>query len=167
MRPASRLIPVVLTLLLLDGCASGPAFDTRQVDRSLTPAVATAASRHATGKEVLWGGTILGVTNLAQNTLIEIQAYPLGYHARPQPDAAPLGRFTLDQRGFLDPAFYSIGRLLTVAGRITRIDTGKAMGSEQARPVVNARQMHLWPADKFHDGPGVRFGGEIGVGHGF
>ena len=83
------------------------------------------------------------------------------------PTWAPLGRFTLRQSGFLDPAFYTRGRLLTVSGTITRIDTGKAGGSEQAGPVINARQIHLWPEDRFRNGSGVRFGGEIGVGYGF
>ena len=167
MSPASGVIPVMLPLLLLNACAGSPVFDASQVDRTLTPANVTAEPRHAIGRQVLWGGTILGVTNLARNTLIELQAYPLGYNERPQRDAAPLGRFYLDRSGFLDPAYYSNGRLITVTGTITRIDTGKVGEAEQASPVVNARQLHLWPADSFHDGSGLRFGGEIGVGHGF
>jgi len=83
------------------------------------------------------------------------------------PTRAPLGRFTLRQSGILDPALYNRGRLLTVSGTITRIDTGKAGGSEQAGPVINARQIHLWPEDRFRNGSGVQFGGEMGVGYGF
>jgi outer membrane lipoprotein len=127
---ASRCILVVLPLLLLGACASGPAFDTSQVDRSLTPAVATADSQGATGKQVLWGGVILGVTNLAHNTLIELQAYPLDYREKPQPDAASPGRFYLNQSGFLDPAFYTRGRLLTVTGMVTRSKTEKVGEAE-------------------------------------
>jgi len=161
------LILVVLSLLLLAACASGPTFDTSQVDRSLTPAVVSAQPQHATGRQVLWGGIILGVTNLAHSTLVEMQAYPLGYGEKPQRDEAPLGRFLLEQSGFLEPAVYTDGRLLTVTGTITRIDTGKVGEAEQAYPVVEAKQLYLWPVDSFREDTGLRFGGEVGVGFGF
>ena len=67
----------MLPLLLLGACASGPTFDTSQVDRTLTPAVVTAEPQHAKGTQVLWGGIIRKTTNLANSTLIEMQAYPL------------------------------------------------------------------------------------------
>jgi outer membrane lipoprotein len=154
----------VLPLLLLGACASGLTFDSSRFDRSVTPAVAIAEPQYATDRQVLWGGVILAVTNLAHSTLVEMQAYPLGYREKPQPDEAPLGRFLLEQKGFLEPTVYTGGRLLTVAGTITRIDTGKVGESEQAYPVVEAKQLHLWPVDKFHDDSGLRFGGEIGFG---
>jgi outer membrane lipoprotein len=160
-------ILVVLPLLLLGGCAGGPAFDTRQVDRSLTPAVVTAEPQYAPGKQVLWGGVILGVTNLAHNTRIEMQAYPLGYQEKPQRAEAPLGRFFLDQGGFLDPACYTRDRLLTVTGTVLRIEADKAGEAEQKYPVIDAKQLHLWPTDGFHDDSGLQFGGEVGFGHGF
>jgi outer membrane lipoprotein len=157
----------VLPLLLLAACASGPTFDTSQVDRSLTPAVVSIQPQYATGRLVLWGGIILGVSNLAHSTLVEMQAYPLGYGEKPQPDEAPLGRFLLEQSGFLEPAVYTGGRLLTVTGTITRIDTGKVGDAKQIYPVVEAKQLHLWPVDSFREDTGLRFGGEIGVGFGF
>jgi outer membrane lipoprotein len=155
----------VLPLLLLGACASGPTFDTSQVDRSLTPAIVSTPP--ATGRQVLWGGIILNVTNLAHSTLVEMQAYPLGYREKPQTEEAPLGHFLLEQSGFLEPAVYTNGRLLTVTGTITRFDTGKAGESEQTYPVVEAKQLYLWPVDRFREHTGLRFGGEIGVGYGF
>lgn len=160
-------ILVVLPVLLLVACASGPTFDTSQVDRSLTPAAVSAQPQHATGRQVLWGGIILGVTNLAHSTLVEMQAYPLGYGEKPQRDEASPGRFLLEQSGFLEPAVYTNGRLLTVTGTITRIDTGKVGEAEQVYPVVEAKQLFLWPVDSFREDTGLRFGGEVGVGFGF
>ena len=157
----------MLLLLLLGACASGPTFDTSQVDRSLTPAMVSAKPQYATGRQVLWGGVILGVTNLAHSTLVEMQACPLGYQEKPQRDAAPLGRFLIEQSGFLEPVVYTNGKLLTVTGTITRIESGKTGTPEQAYPVVEAKQLYLWPADWLREDTGVRFGGEIGVGHGF
>jgi len=162
---ATRLNLLLLPLLLLGACVSGPTFDTSQVDRSLTPAVVTAESRYATGKQVLWGGIILGTTNLPDSTLIEMLAYPLDRKEQPRHDEAPLGRFFLEQSGFLDPAIYVTGRLLTVTGTILRIETGKVGEAEQAYPVVSAKELHLWPEDSLGEDPSVIFG--IGVGFGF
>jgi outer membrane lipoprotein len=160
-------ILILLPLLLLGACASGPTFDTSQVDLSLTPAVATAASQDMKGAQVLWGGTILRVTNLAHSTLIEMLAYPLDSTGRPQRDAAPLGRFLLEQSGFLDPVFYANGKLLTVTGAVLRTETDKLSESQQTYPVVSAKELYIWPADSFHDDSSLHFGGEIGVGYGF
>jgi outer membrane lipoprotein len=160
-------ILVVLPLLLLGACASGPTFETSQVDRSLTPAAVTAAPQYAKGKQVLWGGIILRVTNLANSTLIEMLAYPLDNRGKPQRDEAPLGRFRLEQSGFLEPAFYTKGKLLTVTGAVLRTETEKVGESQQTWPVVSAKELYAWPPDRFHDNSSLQFGGEIGVGHGF
>ena len=165
--PKPVTVPVVLLLLLLGACASGPTFDTSQLDRSLTPAVVSAQPQSATGRQVLWGGIILGVTNRAHSTLVDMQAYPLGYREKPRPDEAPLGCFLVEQSGFLEPAVYTKGRLLTVVGTLIRIDTGKTGEAEQACPVIDAQQLYLWPKDTFHNDSGLRFGGEIGVRYGF
>ena len=161
---AARFTLVVLPLLLLSACASGPTFDTRQVDRTLTPDAVTAGFHNAIGKQVLWGGSIQKTTNLADKTVIEMQAYPLDYQEKPQRDAAPLGRFLLEQSGFLEPLVHADGRLLTVTGTVLRTETGKVGKSEQTYPVIDARELYLWPVDSFHESSSLRFGGEIGVG---
>jgi outer membrane lipoprotein len=157
----------MLPLLLLGACAGGPSFDTSQVDRSLTPALVTADPHYAKGKQVLWGGAILGITNLAHSTRIDMLAYPLDSRGKPQLDAAPLGRFLLEQSGFLEPVSYADGKRLTVTGTVLRTETARVGESEQTRPVVSARELYLWPTNGFRDDTGLRFGGEIGFGHGF
>jgi outer membrane lipoprotein len=167
MIPRPGCIPVVLPLLLLGACASGPTFDTSQVDRSLTPASITASPQYAKGTQVLWGGIILEVTNLANSTLIEMLAYPLDSRGKPQRDAAPQGHFLLEQSGFLEPVFYANGKLLTVTGAVLRTETEKVGESQQIYPVVSAKELYIWPADSFHDDSSLQFGGAIGVGSGF
>ncbi len=157
----------VLPFLLLGACAGGPAFDTSQVDRALTPALVIAEPHYAKGKQVLWGGTILGITNLAHSTRIDMLAYPLDSRGKPQLDAAPLGRFLLEQGGFLEPVIYADGKRLTATGTVLRTETTRVGESEQTRPVVSARELYLWPTDSFRDDGSLRFGGEIGFGHGF
>jgi len=162
MAPRIRLLALPL---LLGACATAPVLDSSQVDRSLTPALVTAEPDYATDRQVLWGGIILGTTNLPDRTLIEMLAYPLDRREKPQRDEAPLGRFLLEQSGFLDPAIYTAGRLLSVTGSVVRTETGKVGESEQAYPVVSAQALHLWPEDSLSEDPTLFFG--IGVGFGF
>ena len=161
----SARLTLLLLPLLLGACAGAPALDSSQVDHVLTPAVVAAEPGYATDRQILWGGIILGTTNLPDRTLIEMLAYPLDRREKPQRDEVPLGRFLLEQSGFLDPAIYAAGRLLSVTGTVVRTETGKVGDSEQTCPVVSARALHLWPEDSLSEEPSVIFG--IGVGFGF
>ena len=162
-----RLSLLFILLLLVSACASRPTFNASGVDRSLTPQSVASRPQVATGRSVLWGGIILGVTNLANSTLIEMLAYPLDSRGKPQRDAAPQGRFLLEQSGFLEPVFYANGKLLTVTGAVLRTETEKVGESQQIYPVVSAKELYIWPTDSFHDDSSLQFGGAIGVGSGF
>ena len=59
-----RFSLVLIPLLLLGACASGPTFETGGVDRALTPRGVAAEPQPAIGQTVLWGGVILTTTNL-------------------------------------------------------------------------------------------------------
>lgn len=155
-----------LAPLLLSACASGPAFDTSRVDLSLTPRSAVAGSPVKTGKSVLWGGVILSTTNLENRTRVEVLAYPLDTEQMPLRDRDSLGRFILERPGFLEPAAYAEGRVLTVVGKVLRTQTGKVGDSDYVYPVIEADALYLWPRDSGYDNRSdVRFG--IGVGVGF
>lgn len=158
-----HLLPALLSLLA--ACASGPTFDTSRVEQALTPRQVAAHWQDATGKRILWGGVILAITNLEQRTDIEVLAYPLDADNRPRRDDDPLGRFIIEQAGYLEPASYSEGRLVTVAGTVSRAEPGKIGASDYAYPVISAQQLYLWPRDGGYDGTSVHFG--IGVGIGF
>ena len=158
-----HLLPALLSVLA--ACASGPTFDTSQVDHALTPRYVAAQWQDAVGKRILWGGVILAITNFEARTDIEVLAYPLDADNRPRREDDPLGRFIIEQTGYLEPASYSEGRLVTVAGRVARAETGKIGASDYAYPVVSAQQLYLWPRDAGYDRTSVHFG--IGVGIGF
>jgi outer membrane lipoprotein len=155
---------VLLPALLLGACAAGPTFDTRGVDPVLTPKSAAANPRAATGRDIQWGGTILATTNLKDQTLVEVLAYPLDSNAKPRTSQDPLGRFVLEQASFLEPATYAKGRLITVVGTVTGTRTGWIDETAYTHPVVAARQNYLWPIDRYSDDSRVFFG--IGVGSG-
>jgi len=154
-------LPVIL---LLSACASGPTFNTGGVDHSLTPRDVASRPQIATGRNVQWGGVILNTTNLKDSTQIEVLAYPLNADEQPRSDSNPLGRFILEQTGYLEPANYAEGRQITVVGTVTGTRTGQVGESDYNYPVIAARQLHLWPVDRERDGVGV--GGHIGIGVG-
>ena len=154
----------LLPLLLLSACASGPTFETGGVDRALTPRGVAAEPQPALEQTVLWGGVILTTTNLKDSTQIEVLAYPLDTDERPLRDSEPLGRFILTQAGYLEPANYAQGRLLSVVGTVTGTRAGRIGAADYAFPVISARQLYLWPRDSARDRTHVIFGIGVGVG---
>ena len=91
-------------------------------------------------------------------------AYPLDSKARPKTDASPLGRFFLERSGFLDPATYKQGRLISTVGTVTGTRDSKVGEANYDQPVVDARQVYLWPEDQGPQGSGVSFGFGVGSG---
>ena len=160
-KPRPALL-VLLPALLLSACASSPTFNTAGVVPSLTPQTVAANPLPATGKNVQWGGTIIGVANLQDRTRIEVLAYPLDSKARPLGNNNPLGRFFLEQSGFLDPATYKQGRQISAVGTVTGTRTSMVGEASYDHPVVDARQIYLWPENQESQGTGVTFG--IGAG---
>jgi len=157
-------LPVLLLALLLGACATGPTFNTAGVDPVLTPQSVADSPQAAIGRSVQWGGTILGVTNLQNRTQIEVLGYPLGSNARPQTDGTATGRFILEQSGFLDPATYAKGRLISAVGTVNGTRPGKVGEASYDFPLVEARQMYLWPESRGYEGSGVTFGVGVGAG---
>lgn len=154
------LLTVILGLLI--GCANTPKFNTEGVNKSLTPQSVIADSKNSLGSIVLWGGTILETKNLEQSTQIEMLAYPLDSSYRPMIEKKPLGRFIIMHSGYLEPTTYEQGKLLSILGSVSKLQSGKIGESQYNYPVISARQLHLWSADEnksntsFHIGIGVR-----------
>jgi outer membrane lipoprotein len=153
---------ILILISLLVACASTPKFDVSQVDNSLIPQnVATAPTAYL-GKTVLWGGIILDIRNLSGSTQIELLAYPLSRDQRPLTNNRPLGRFLINQEGFLDPAIYAQGQKVTVLGSVGNNQQGKVGESIYSYPVINAEQLQLWSPQsesqtRFSFGLGVIF----------
>jgi outer membrane lipoprotein len=156
-----RLIPLILLSLLL-GCASAPEFDTTQVDSALTPQSVIAEPETSRGKIALWGGTILDTINLKEMTQVEVLAYPLSSSHRPLLDKKPLGRFIIQQQGYLEPTSYAQGRLLTVMGKVAETQSGKVGESAYTYPVIDATQLYLWTKADDND-TSIHFGLGIGI----
>lgn len=148
-----------LTILLVS-CAT-PVFNTEGVDLTLTPKRAVADSKLLQGKSVLWGGIVIAGTNLKDTTQLEILAYPLDSYQRPMAQEVALGRFLAIQPGYLETTDFEQGRQITVQGTLGTVRSGRVGESDYTYPVVNIKQIHLWPKESEYVEPRVRFG--IGV----
>lgn len=157
-----RLLFLVL-FGLLAGCTSTPEFDTSQVDRSLTPQSVIAEPEISRGKVALWGGTILDIRNLKETTQLEVLAYPLNTYNKPLLDSKPLGRFIILSPGYLEPANFAQGRLLTVLGSVSDTQSGKVGESTYTYPVIRATQVHLWSQTDDRSRTSFHFGVGIGM----
>ncbi|NNJ98368.1 MAG: Slp/YeaY family lipoprotein [Gammaproteobacteria bacterium] len=160
-----RLYLTFPVLILLSACASGPGYDTGQVNLAISPRSAVAELDMIRGQTVLWGGVILSTINRESLTRLEVLAYPLNSAQLPQRERDPLGRFLLEHQGFLDPATYAEGRLVTTIGTVLRSDRGEVGGTEYTYPVIKASEIYLWPRDSEGTNRSrVHFGIGVGVG---
>ncbi len=136
---------VTVCSLLLAACAS-------QVPRAVSeppphsPSIAEArANQGPAGAQVRWGGTIAKVENRKTETWIEIVERPLDDNGRPRQVDQSGGRFLARADGFLDPAIYSTGRQVTVAGTLQEVITRPIGDYTYTFPVVKAATLYLWP----------------------
>jgi outer membrane lipoprotein len=113
----------------------------RTADRSITfDNFQTELSSHK-GKTVIFGGVIVQARNVKTGTLIEIDQKELDYWGKPRRTGRSGGRFIVLQPRHLDILVYAPGREITVAGEVA--------GTEEATyPLINAREIKLWPREK-------------------
>jgi outer membrane lipoprotein len=115
-------------------------------------------------RRVEWGGTIIAVSNLRDSTEIEVLAYPLMADGRPDTAAPSSGRFIAVRSGFLEPAEYRPGRLVTVAGPVGGMRQGRVGEAQVSLATVAAESLRVWPAGYAGARP-VPYG-SIGIGFG-
>lgn len=132
--------------VLVAGCVSNvPTAIRVRPQPDITPAEVRHAPRRYIGEQVRWGGTILTLENHERVTRIEILARPLVGAGEPSAQAEGEGRFIAEVGGFLDPADYARGRLITVAGSIVSVQTQDVGDYPYRYPVVAAVSHWLWP----------------------
>lgn len=158
-----KVFPLLLILAWLSACATGPGYPTTGVATELQPAEVAARPGSYRGTSVIWGGMIVATRNLSQYTEIEVLGYPLDRRQRPLTSRPPQGRFLVRQAGYLEEVNHAPGRLLTVTGALGDKVQGQVGEAPYTYPLVEARALHLWPADIQGNGSGrTRF--NIGVG---
>ncbi len=149
--------------LVLAGCQSTGGIEPSgptpaQLSRTADPSVK--------GRRFTWGGTVIQVKNLRDRTLVEIMAYPLNGEGRPRIGRSPLGRFLADHEGFLEPAEYPVGTLVTVTGPLLGYTDGKVGDAGYRFPALRADEIRVWPAPAAAAGPRPAVHVGVGVGGG-
>lgn len=144
-RPAGAILS--LSLLLLAGCASSriPPAIGEAPEKPVSLSQVQKAPDRFLERRVRWGGTILAVRNRQQTTEIELLSRPLDARGQPRGKAPSTGRFLALLSGFADPAEYPEKRLLTITGRLKRLETRPIGEYPYPYPVVTVEQSHLWP----------------------
>ena len=111
------------------------------------------------GKIVLLGGTIVKTINLPDETLIEVVQQPLDRMNMPINAEASKGRFIIVFKEFKDPAIFSPGRLITVAGEVIGSQTRPLGETNYNYPLLTPKEYYLW---RPYEGPSIHIG--VGVG---
>jgi len=140
------------SLLLLGACASDIPKPIREPAPG-DPGVAAARSAPQgayRGQAVRWGGSIIDTDNRAARTRLTVLAQGLDSDGRPDGDAGG-GRFIALVDGFLDPAVYTKGRLITVSGHLVASQTHSVGQYPYRYPVVKVDSYYLWPVLRHSD----------------
>lgn len=158
-----RTTAPLFLLLLLSGCSGKPVLQSEGADMNLQPTVIADGGNQYIGKRVLWGGTIVGSTNLEGRSRLEILSYPLDSEFRPQTDSKAGGRFLAYHKGYLETVDYAAGRQVSLVGTVNMIEEGRLGEHRYRYPSVDVEQLHLWPQpgeepkSRLHFGIGVMF----------
>lgn len=153
-------------LLVLSACASKP-FEVQGMLDERTPdqvVAAEAASAESDGT-VMWGGVLVGSTNLEAETQFEVLGYPLDGQQRPLRGKKPQGRFLIVVDGYVETLDYADGREVSVTGTLEGVRSGKVGEATRRFPVVRADQYHLWPLKSGSESPRFSFGLGVGIGN--
>jgi outer membrane lipoprotein len=157
------LVPAAL--LTLAACAPAPIYKPAPDAVSAAPYQVAQTPEQFASHQVIWGGRIVGVNNLADHSEVEILAYPLDKSQRPQANDSGNGRFIAVMPGYVEPLDYPAGALMTVNGQLDGSRAGKVGQADYVFPLVQVNQSHVWTADEMSKGKNnVHFGVGVGVG---
>lgn len=117
------------------------------------------------GKTVVLGGRIISTSVKPEETWMEILQQPLESRQKPEDTDVSYGRFLVKFTDYKDPAVYSPGRSLTVAGQVLGKQIRPLGQIQYSYPVLLAREEHLWKIESYASEPRFSFGFGVGVFH--
>ena len=164
---------VLISLLVLTGCASRIPQELRQPHISHATVAAARAHLAPLGVRVRWGGVIAKITNTPRATWIQVINRPLRHDGRPRQRPDSDGRFLARVPGFLDPDVYAVGRKITVVGVFSGFEKDPIGSYLYNFPVVRTLSTYLWrprPVTPYYYNPwgwGMGFGPRMGWGMGW
>ncbi|MGV3002405.1 Slp family lipoprotein [Vibrio sp. E150_018] len=137
-----------LILIGLSACSSLPPELEATSEQPITDYQQWVNSNPDKSVEVRLGGIITKVTNLSDQTRIEIVNLPISSNGKPSLESDPKGRFVAYVDGFLEPVNYKPGRLITVVGQSTEPEKGKVGEYSYTFPTLKANGQRLWTIEK-------------------
>lgn len=159
----SRLLLAVALPVAIAACAPAPLYRTGPSVVVAAPQQVLAAPRDFKSAEIVSGGRVVSVRNLANQTEIEILGYPLDSSQRPRIDQPPYGRFIAIVPGFVEPMNYPEGSLVTLRGTVIGSRQGEVGSAGYSFPLVRSTALHRWTPEEMREGhPNIRIG--VGVG---
>ncbi len=148
-KPTKILLFFTIIALFISGCAHVISKESRTLAARKIPFQWIAQNpENYKGIMVIWGGDIIETQNLKEGTQIVVLQKPLARSEQPIEENKSGGRFLVLYKGFLDPAIYEKGRIITVAGIIEGEKVLPLGQSEYRYPYLNAREIHLWKPDE-------------------
>ncbi len=164
-----RHVSLPLLVVFLAGCASHPISEPlRKAAEAQPPFTALAAEPQAhAGEIVVLFGVVLGAFPRPDGgTVLELLQVPADGAGRPGNPDRSQGRFLAVETRRLDPAVYAPGRRVAVGGPIVGAEKRDLPGGGAITyPVVEARELHLFPVEPPRSGSPLDIG--IGIGIGF
>lgn len=162
---SAKMLIIAAVLLLAAGC--GPVISEnvlKTVDRDIEFRSVVADPARYNGKSVVFGGTILNIENLEGITVMEVVQEGLNSQLKPVERGESAGRFLVKFDRFMDPAIFSAGKRITVAGVVTGTETRPLGKGNYRYPVLEPKEHYLWePSDYDRSGPRIGIG--IGLGY--
>jgi len=153
----------LLAVTILTGCATPSSLDTTKVNSTVQPKEANSSSDSYLNKIVHWGGTILELKNLRDQTEVTVLGFPFDSSGAPNTGQKPIGRFILIKKGFLEPLDFRKGKVISAVGSISGKREGQVGESDYTYSLMEAQQIQLWP-DPPQRGFGSHFSIGVGIG---
>lgn len=158
------LLLSAIAVLLIAGCAPVISKETLgTVNRGLEFSEVAGRPADYIGQSVVFGGTILETRNEEGRTVIEVLQEGLDSRLRPAERGESAGRFLVEFPEFKDPAIYSKGKRITVAGEVIGSERQRIGRGTYDYPVIQPREHSLLDPPSYDPGPRIGIG--IGLGY--
>ncbi|HOO38585.1 MAG TPA: Slp family lipoprotein [Deltaproteobacteria bacterium] len=139
---------ILVTAWVLTGCAPVISEEVRStIDETISVLEVIENPSAFTGSRVLWAGIVIDTKAFKDHTIVEVLQKPADYQGRPKTVDVSQGRFLARYNGFLDPAVYTSGREVTIAGEIAGTKVSTIGEYAYTYPVVLITEIHLWPVE--------------------
>lgn len=160
-----RILLCIFSLQVLTACSSVP--EPIRSAPPLSPSLTEVRDQPERwrGNPVRWGGTIVQINNLPDESHVEIVARDLYRDGEPRPGDQSQGRFLAIIPAFVDPAIYAAGRRLTIHGTLQGHLIRPLGELDYHYPQIAVRAYYLWPElreqpyiDPFYPSPWYPYG---------